>query len=145
MQCNAGDDLINARCYAPCPPGTTTSRFTCVSSLPCPGNTYIDATDSSLCVKVVYPLVNLLCESGFTQWFPGACYVNCPPGFTEAGNVCIKRSYDRTVNDPYCSSSWETFRSDARGCVWTNFTWGFTIIVMIVILVALYYALLDYY
>lgn len=144
MQCNAGDDLINARCYEKCPTGTTTNRLTCVSTLPCPGNTYIDATDASLCVKVVFELSNLGCEAGFTQWFPGACYVNCPPGFTEAGNVCIKRSFDRAATDPYCSSMWETFRLDSRGCVWTNFAWGFTFFIVLVILVALYCALVFY-
>ena len=126
LACPTGYRLYNAQCWEKCPPQMTvlaTDHTVCVSSVPCPPTISTqDLVDASVCNKVVFP-VNAsgnCANASYTQWITGECLANCPPGYIDGGQTCLKRTIDRNSISPSCTSA--LFSYDGSACR-LNSTW----------------------
>lgn len=113
--CPQGQILEQGACWSKCPPQMlplATDMTQCVVNIPCPPTiTRQDVADASVCTKVVFPVnAQEKCTSlNFTQWMPGECLANCPPGFIDNGSSCFKRTQDRMSSQPTCANSFYMF------------------------------------
>jgi hypothetical protein len=120
LQCPTGYRLYNALCWEKCPPQMSvlaTDPTLCVSSVPCPPTISTqDLVDASVCNKVVFPVnaSGACANASYTQWVAGECLANCPPGYVDGGQTCMKRTIDRNSVSPSCSSA--LFSFDGSAC-----------------------------
>ena len=119
LACPTGFRLYNALCWEKCPPQMSvlaTDPALCVSSVPCPPNISTqDLVDASMCNKVVFPVNSsgVCANPSHTQWITGECLANCPPGYIDGGQTCLKRTIDRNSVSPTCSA---LFYFDGAAC-----------------------------
>lgn len=147
MECPVPQDLIQGQCYTECPLQTVigTNPTVCMSTLACPFGTqpdafsYFDDPDTVVCIKVPVAPVEGICPSidghPYGMWTPGVCYVNCPEGFLDNGDVCQKLSLHRIASNPTCRRApWYTYSSDSSDCVWSAYTWGLVVAAFVTVL-----------
>lgn len=138
LLCPSGYRLQAGQCWDKCPPQMqplATDNSLCVSTVPCPPNiTTPDLVDSSACNKVVFP-VNVttgLCSlPSYTQWVTGECLANCPPGFVDNGQACLKRTVDRQSVRPSCSNSWYVVSEGSCKPGWAALTWSASLLLIL--------------
>lgn len=148
-RCPNGQTLEQGVCWSKCPPQMSqlaSNPSQCVVNVPCPATvTRQDVADASVCTKVVFP-VNACgnCSSAsLTQWMPGECLANCPPGFIDNGSSCLKRTQDRMYSTPTCGSFYYHF--DGNACQLNStasMAWYAAVIFLFIGILVLLYKLL---
>jgi len=101
---------MDGLCFSACPPDTlplTSNPEYCVTLTPCQAGTLEDATGTA-CVKVaplgITSLTSFSCPTGYTQWTPAECYINCNAFFLENATECKRKLIARRTAEPWCSS-----------------------------------------
>jgi hypothetical protein len=122
-----GMTLVGKLCYSSCPANYMVRNndvISCVANTPCPDPLVEDVLDNSICIKTEIVRnddndENFTCPIGYTLWFPGECYKNCPPGYIDTGTTCVKRTADRISATPACSSDWYEFDTATGSCIFS--------------------------
>jgi len=145
--CPSGQKFEFGACWSKCPPQMSplsTDLSQCVVNAACPPTvTQQDVADASVCTKVVFPVspsTQQCSSSSFTQWVPGQCLANCPPGFIDNGQSCLKRTIDRISSLPTCASTWRHFDGAmCRPSTWATLMWYVGLLALIALLSSAYY------
>jgi hypothetical protein len=121
-RCPPSYKLSNGLCYSPCPTGTaelSADEDLCVSTIQCQAGTSADTTGLS-CIKVaptgIVTKVGSFCSTGYTEWTPNTCYLNCNANFLENATECRRRVTLRKVTNAWCTSFFQ--KVNVSDCVY---------------------------
>jgi hypothetical protein len=61
-----------------------------------------DPNDNSVCWKTPVTKTGYNCATGFTEWIPTKCFIDCPTGFRENAQSCIIPTKKRRLAQLEC-------------------------------------------
>lgn len=109
----------------------------CVSQINCPSGTVVDVTLENTCNKVGVAPTSGACPTGYTLWTPTTCYIDCPSSFQDTGITCLKKTLQRTEEQPTCGNVFYIFQNGA-----CNF--NFVLVTLAIIVFIIFFVLISF-